>query len=113
MGLLKKNKGSHEKWFNVISECIKFTIKNETTSTAGRINLIGGLVVSLFVFCSCFSSIISKIIGIFVSDFNKPVPFWVIIIFIFFISIYFLICSKYIVNNSKDNKDNKKDNQVQ
>lgn len=93
----------------VFNDTIRYTIKAETTSTPGKINLIGGIIVVILALSCFFKNIFVVIIRLFNPNYNDGMPSWFFLVAFLGVIFYFLYCMKYnyIIEKNRDNSKNK------
>lgn len=89
----------------MISRLLKDLMRVEMSSTAGRVNLLGGILVIIFALLAFVESFFEKIVNSFLLSFDKQplpvIPSGYILLFLILVLIYFYFCVRVISETEK------------
>ncbi|CAI3537760.1 hypothetical protein [Clostridium neonatale] len=94
-----------ESIWEIIKDGCKKCFEAETSTEAGRTNLIGALICGAFVIIAMGTSTIDKIIWLFNNNYESGLPWYAIVALIFGFLFYFYYCVSKIIKINKINEE--------
>jgi len=101
----KLNNTNNEDIFKLLKTSVILFIKSETSSIGAKLNLIGGLCIVFLIIAIFVPDLIVHIFNIILRLLDKStlpeLPSWNILIAITILALYFLFCSRAVLNKNK------------
>lgn len=98
-----------ESFWSIIKNACKQCFRIETSTEAGRVNLLGGIFVFGAIIILCTTGIGDRIMWLIDNNYQLGAPWYVSLILIILLIVYFLVCM-YFVNKANKTVDERNDN---